>query len=299
LLSGPRAARELASKLKEIPKEAKMKCPRLALFACVSLLAMLFPLALAAQTNCDAGNGPLRSAPPQAISVQELVQKFAGQEEVFKDARNHYAYTQDVTVQTLDGDTVSGEFRETTDVLYDDQGRRVEKVTYAPQNTLKGISITKEDYDDFRNRLPFVLTTQDLGQYNISYVGQQHVDEIDAYVFDVAPKKVDKDGGPRFFQGRIWVDNRDFQIVKTCGKNVPDIHKKESENLTPKFVTYREQIDGQYWFPTYTRADDDLHFRSGDVRIREIVKYTNYKRFGVKTRIIYNGQPIKNGSEPK
>ena len=276
-----------------------MKSPRLALSACVSLLAVLFPLASAAQTNCDAGNGPLRSAPPQAISVQDLVQKFAGQEEVFKDARNHYAYTQDVTVQTLDGDTVSGEFRETTDVLYDDQGKRVEKVTYAPQSTLKGISITKEDYDDFRNRLPFVLTTQDLGQYNISYVGQQHVDEIDTYVFDVAPKKVDKNGGPRFFDGRIWVDNRDFQIVKTCGKNVPDIHKKDSENLTPKFVTYREQIDGQYWFPTYTRADDDLHFRSGDVRIREIVKYTNYKRFGVKTRIIYNGQPIKNGSEPK
>jgi hypothetical protein len=276
-----------------------MKCLRLAVSACVSLLAVLFPLALSAQTNCDAGNGPLRSAPPQAITVQDLVQKFAGREEVFKDARNHYAYTQDVTVQTLDGDTISGEFRETTDVLYDDQGRRVEKVTYAPQNTLKGISITKEDYDDFRNRLPFVLTTQDLGQYNISYVGQQHVDEIDTYVFDIAPKKVDKDGGPRFFQGRIWVDNRDFQIVKTCGKNVPDIHKKDSENLTPKFVTYREQIDGQYWFPTYTRADDDLHFRNGDVRIREIVKYTNYKRFGVKTRIIYNGQPIKNGSEPK
>jgi len=277
-----------------------MKCPRLALSACVSLLAMLFPLALAAQTNCDAGNGPLRSAPPQAISVPDLVQKFAGQEEVFKDARNHYAYTQDVTVQTLDGDTVSGEFRETTDVLYDDQGKRVEKVTYAPQNTLKGISITKEDYDDFRNRLPFVLTTQDLGQYNILYAGQQHVDEIDTYVFDIAPKKVDKDGGPRFFQGRIWVDNRDFQIVKTCGKNVPDIHKKDSENLTPKFVTYREQIDGQYWFPTYTRADDDLQFKSGPVHIREIVKYTNYKRFGVKTRIIYNGQPIKGGgSEPK
>ena len=92
-------------------------------------------------------------------------------------------------------------------------------------------------------------------------MGQQHVDEMDTYVFDIAPKKVDKNGGPRFFQGRIWVDNRDFQIVKTCGKNVPDIHKKDSENLTPKFVTYREQIDGQYWFPTYTSADDDLHFK--------------------------------------
>ena len=89
------------------------------------------------------------------------------------------------------------------------------------------------------------------------------------------------------------MDNRDFQIVKTCGKNVPDIHKKDKENLTPKFVTYREQVDGEYWFPTYTRADDVLHFKSGDVHIREILKYTKYKRFGVKTRIIYKGQPIK------
>jgi hypothetical protein len=94
----------------------------------------------------------------------------------------------------------------------------------------------------------------------------------------------------RYFQGRIWVDNQDFQIVKTCGKSVPDIRKKNNENLTPKFVTYREQIDGQYWFPTYTRADDVLHFTGNDVRIREIIKYTNYKRFGSKTKIIFKGE---------
>jgi hypothetical protein len=261
----------------------------------------LSPLVLTAQTNCEAGDGPLNSAPPQSISVQDLIQKFASQEAIFKEARNHYTYTQDVTVETVDGDSVDGTFKETTDVLYDDQGKRIENVTYAPMNTLKRVSLTKEDFDDFRNHLPFVLTTEDLPEYNIIYAGQQHVDELDTYVFDVAPKKVDKNGGPRFFQGRIWVDNRDFQIVKTCGKNVPDTHKKGQENLSPKFVTYREQVDGQYWFPTYTRADDILHFRDGggDVHIRETLKYTNYKRFGVKTRIIYNGQPIKNGSEPK
>jgi hypothetical protein len=265
---------------------------------CLLLFVCLLPLSLTAETNCEAGNGRLNPAQPQSISAQDMIQKFASKEGVFKDARNHYTYTQDITVQTLDGDTVSGEFRETTDVLYDDQGRRIEKVTYAPQNTLKGISITKEDYDDFRNRLPFVLTSQDLGEYNILYAGQQRVDELDTYVFDIAPKKVDKNGGPRFFQGRIWVDNQDFQIVKTCGKNVPDIHKKNNENLTPKFVTYREQVDGKYWFPTYTRADDVLHFSSGDVQIREIVKYTNYKRFGVKTRIIYGGE-VKSQEPPK
>jgi len=275
-----------------------MSCLRLTLYVCVVALACMLPASLAAQTNCEDGNGRLNSAPPQGISVPELVQKFAGKEAVFKDARNHYTYTQEVIVQTLDGNTVDGEFRETTDILYDDHGKRLEKVTYAPQNTLKRIGITKEDYDDFRNRLPFVLTTQDLGEYNILYAGKQTVDELNTYVFDIAPKKVEKDGGPRFFQGRIWIDDKDFQIVKTCGKNVPDIRKKNEENLTPKFVTYRQQVDGQYWFPTYTRADDVLHFSSGDVQIREIVKYTNYKRFGVKTRITYGGE-VKDGPPPK
>jgi hypothetical protein len=288
-----------------------MPHPRLTLPVCatnfvpkivaLTVCILLCPLASRAQTNCEAGDGPLNTTPPQSISVQDLIQKFAGQEAIFREARNHYTYTQEVTVETVDGDTVDGQFKETTDVLYDDQGKRIENVTYAPMNTLKRVGLTKEDFDDFRNHLPFVLTTEDLPQYNVIYAGRQHVDELDTYVFDVAPKKVDKGGGPRFFQGRIWVDNRDFQIVKTCGKNVPDIHKKGQENLSPKFVTYREQVDGQYWFPTYTRADDVLHFRdgAGDVHIRETLKYTRYKRFGVKTRIIYNGQPIKGGSEPK
>ncbi|HEV7551073.1 MAG TPA: hypothetical protein VGP65_05300, partial [Candidatus Angelobacter sp.] len=218
----------------------------------VAIVIILSAPTLKAQTNCEAGNGPLNTGQPQSISVQDLIQKFAGQEAIFKEARNHYTYTQEVTVETVDGDTVDGQFKETTDVLYDDQGKRVENVTYAPMNTLTRVILTKEDFDDFRNHLPFVLTTQDLPQYNIIYAGRQHVDELDTYVFDVAPKKVDKDGGPRFFQGLIWVDNRDFQIVKTCGKNVPDTHKKNQENLSPKFVTYREQVDGQYWFPTYT-----------------------------------------------
>jgi len=277
-----------------------MGAPRLPLRVCLASLLLLFllPLVARAQTNCEDGNGQLNPAEPRGISAQELIQKFAGKEAVFKDARNHYTYTQQIIVQTLDGSTVDGEYKLTEDVLYDDKGNRVEKVTYAPQSTLQRIQITKEDFDDFRNRLPFVLTSQDLGEYNILYVGQQRVDELQTYVFDVAPKKVEKNGGPRFFQGRIWVDNQDFQIVKTCGKNVPDIRKRNEENLTPKFVTYRQQVDGEYWFPTYTRADDVLHFSSGDVQIREIVKYTNYKRFGVHTKITYGGE-VKGGSEPK
>ncbi|HXB20760.1 MAG TPA: hypothetical protein VNV88_05215 [Candidatus Solibacter sp.] len=264
-------------------------------WAMLALFCLLLPASLYADTNCDDGSGPLNSAAPKGITPEEIIQKFAAKESVFREARNNYTYTQDITVQTLEGNTVDGEMRRVEDITYDDKGRRLEYVTFAPQPSLNRISMTKEDEDDFRNRLPFVLTTEDLPQYSVLYAGQQHVDEIDTYVFDLAPKQMEK--GKRYFQGRIWVDNHDFQIVKTCGRNVPDIHSKKAggENLTPKFVTYREQIDGQYWFPTYTRADDVLHFNTGDVHVREIIKYTHYKRFGSKTKITYEGQvPDKN-----
>ena len=152
--------------------------------------------------------------------------------------------------------------------------------------------MSPEDIDDIRHRLPFVLTSDEIPEYQILYVGQQQEDELHCYVFDIAPKEIV--GKKRYFQGRIWVDDRDFQIVKTYGKTVPDIRKKKGqENLFPKFTTWREQIDGKYWFPTYTKADDTLHFSSGDVRIREIVKYSDYKRFGSNVKITYEGQEVQ------
>jgi len=269
------------------------------------LLTLSLPMAIHAQTNCDEGAGPLSTEQPKGMSVQQVIEKFAAREAIFKQARDQYNYTQDISVQELDGSTVTGEFRLVQDVLYDDKGNRIENVKFAPQPSLRQIGLTREDYEDFRNKLPFVLTTEDIPKYNLLYVGAQKVDELDTYVFDLAPKTIEK--GQRYFQGRAWVDAKDLQVVKTCGKTVPETRadatsnkkkKNVDENLNPKFVTYREQIDGQYWFPTYTSADDILHFRTNDVHIREIIKYTNYKRFGSKIKIIYQGEVPKDQSAP-
>ncbi len=252
-------------------------------------------LVFGATAFADEGEGPLNAAQPTGITPEQIIQKFAAKEKVFKQARDNYTYRQSVKVETLDGDTVDGEYQLVTDILFDDKGRRIESVVFAPQPTLTRIGMTREDTDDIQNRLPFVLTSDELPEYNILYVGQQKEDELDTYVFDIAPKQIEKN--KRYFQGRIWVDNRDFQIVKTYGKNVPDIRKGSGENLFPKFTTYREQIDGQYWFPTYTYTDDTLHFKNQDVHIRQIVKYTNYKRFGSKSKIIYEGQELPPGQQ--
>jgi hypothetical protein len=250
----------------------------------------------------DQGEGALNPAKPVGITTDEIVQRFAAKEKEFKLAREHYTFRQSIKVQAMEGDTVKGEYQETFDVLTDDKGHRLENVVFAPQSSLEegGLSITKEDLDDLRNKLPFVLTSDEVGEYDILYVGQQQQDELHTFVFDIAPKSIDK--GKRYFQGRIWVDDHDFQIVKSNGKTVPDIRKKKGEeNLFPSFSTWREQIDGKYWFPTYTLADDTLHFSTQDIRIREILHYENYKRFGSSAKIIFDGREIENApksSEP-
>jgi len=252
-------------------------------------------LLLASAAFAQEGEGPLKTDQPQGITPQQIIEKFAAKEAEFKAARDFYTFRQDVKVQTLDGNTIKGEYHETFDVTYDDQRRRLEQVVFAPQSTLdqdpSGIMMSPEDLQDIRHLLPFVLTTEEIPEYDILYVGQQQEDELHCYVFDIAPKKIQNK--KRYFQGRIWVDDKDLQVVKTSGKTVPDIRKKDNENLFPKFTTWREQVDGKYWFPAYTLADDTLHFKLNDVHIREIVKYTDYKRFGTQTTITYEGKEVE------
>lgn len=228
--------------------------------------------------------------------VEQIIRRFAEREKEFRAARANYSYHQVVKVQTLteDGD-ITGTYQMESDIIFTPSGDRIERVTYAPLSTLRGISLSPEDERDLRSVQPFVLTSDDLHKYNVEYMGRQKVDELDTFVFMVGPKRIEK--GERYFQGQIWVDDLDLQIVKTYGKAVPDIRGgKGGENLFPRFETYREQIDGRFWFPTWTGADDTLYFSSGSQRIRMLVRYENYKQFGSDVTITF-GDEVP-GDEP-
>jgi hypothetical protein len=229
------------------------------------------------------------STEPPSVPVDQIIQHFAEREEEFKRERDNYTYTQSFVVQTIDSSgQPDGEYRMTSDIVFSTTGKRYDKVTYAPPSTLQRISLSEQDFADLKNVQPFVLTTNELPKYDITYVGRQRVDELTTYVFEVKPKKIEKN--QRYFQGRIWVDDKDLEIVKTYGKAVPDIQKRDEENFFPRFETYRENIEGHYWFPTYTHADDVLHFSTGDIRIRMTVRYKDYKRFRVTSRILLPGE---------
>ena len=260
---------------------------RASLAMCILLIASS---GLGAQQSrpSDQSTSSISSESP-SVPVDQIIQHFAAREGEFKRERDNYTYTQTFVVQTIDSSgQPDGEYRMTSDIVFSPTGKRYDKVTYAPPSTLQRVSLSEQDFADLQNVQPFVLTTNELPKYDITYVGRQRVDELSTYVFEVKPKKIEKN--QRYFQGRIWVDDKDLEIVKTYGKAVPDILKRNEENFFPRFETYRENIEGHYWFPTYTHADDILHFSSGDIRIRMTVRYKDYKRFRVTSRILLPGE---------
>ncbi len=265
--------------------------------------ALLFVLIAPTLALAQATDAPMRSDPPKGISIPDVIRAFAQKEGEFAKAREQYTYRQSVKVQTMDDDRVDGEYQQVTDINFDSQGRRLEQVIYAPQNTITRVSMTTEDFNMIRNIIPFVVTPETMVDYTITYVGQQKVDELDTYVFDINPKQLLK--GKLYFDGRVWVDQQDLQVVMSSGKNVFDAKNKhkEDDQQFPRFTTWREQIDGHFWFPTYCRADDLLHFPGGkhqmaqDVHIREIIKFTNYKRFGTAVKITYDGSEVMKGEK--
>jgi hypothetical protein len=279
--------------------------PLAAIAITLAIFCLVKPLSLRAvgQESSIAGFGKLDPSPPTGITTDEIIKKFGEREAAFAQARENYTFRQSVKVDTIDDDTgkVDGEYQQVTDITFSKDGKREEHVVFAPQNTLERVMMSPTDFDEIEHRLPFILTTDDLPHYDVTYLGRQRVDEIDTYVFQAGPKFIEKNH--HYFQGKVWVDQRDLQIVLINGKTVPQDTRPGHEDLQPPFTTYYEQVDGKYWFPTYTKAEGVLHFQaqkgalSDDVHMRSIVKFTDYKQFRATSRIVFEGQDITNNKD--
>ena len=232
------------------------------------------------------------------LPPEEIIKRFAAKEAEFAKARESYTYRQTVKIQELSPSGTPGGVHEmVSDIIFSPEGKRTERVVRAPVSTLQNILLTPEDEQDLRDVQPFVLTTNEIPQYYIRYLGHEQLDEIPCYSFAVKPKKMEP--GKRYFEGVVWVDDKDLQIVKSYGRGV-GLLKKNSDNQFPKFETYRQQIDNKYWFPTYTIANDTLNFQAGPQRIRMTVKYEDYKQFKSDVNIKYGDveEPVKPQTPP-
>jgi len=253
----------------------------------VVLLAFLIPVGF--------GDGLIPAESPQRnrVDPQEIIEAFAAKEAEFFEAWKQYTYRQVAVIQVLEKngyETKDERMLLVSEIVFDDAGNREVRILER-RGYLTSVGWTPEDEEVINNIQPFALTAKELPLYNVKYEGRERVDELETYVFSVKPRSTK--GDRLYFEGRIWVDEEDLQIVRTFGKAVP----QERNNQFPKFETLRQIVDDKYWFPAWTHADEVLDFgRNNRVRIEETVTYEDYKRFGAKTTIDFlpPKQPPKN-----
>lgn len=217
--------------------------------------------------------------------ISRIVKAFSDNEFEFRQALGIYAFNRDAKVQTIGlGGQITGTYIRNSYLTFKDDGSRFERILYSPISTLKEISVSPEDIEDLGGINPFAIEPKHVREYNFTFVGKEKIDELDLYVFDVTPKVIPdwKKSSLRLFSGRIWVDDQDLMIVKSKGKAVP-----EGKQRFPIIETWRESVDGKYWFPSFSMSDDELVFDSGQVvKIRVRVKYANYRVGRSEVRIL-------------
>ena len=223
---------------------------------------------------------PAQKSEKKELTPDEIIRAFAAKETEFYEAWKEYTYHQvaEVRVVSVNGIPKREKMTIISDVIFKDNGVREVQVKRRAGD-LQSVIFTLQDEEVINNIQPFALTEKELTLYDLKYEGRQTVDELSCYVFSVKPKSVK--GGRMYFEGKIWVDDRDLQVVRTVGKPVPQ--KKNSQ--FPDFETIRQVIDDKYWFPVWTHADSDLRFPNQTVRIEETISYENYKHFGSKATI--------------
>jgi hypothetical protein len=221
---------------------------------------------------------------PSQDAPADLARRIAHRETETEHARNEYTYRQTVVFSEVDEHGMPGGlYSEVRDIVFSPGHERTERVVGQPSLTLKRLIMTPEDFADMRNLQPFVITEDQLWNYETKFRGDETMDGVDCWVLRVRPRQILD--GQRLFDGMLWADKRDYSVVRLEGQAVPQIHTTKQENLFPRFTTLRQAIDGKHRFPVFTYADDTLPFRNGVQRVRMTIRYTQYRRFGVDSVI--------------
>jgi hypothetical protein len=250
-------------------------------------LALLLALAASAARAQDNNQGPMAPPPkfevhrmpsvphpgPPPIPEREIIQKFAQNEDAAKKAYDAYNFTETIRIEELVDS--GGKFTAVGESYIKPDGQRYWRVSKPLQSTLKLTAYTLEDVRPVISLPAFFLTSDQIANYDFLYAGQQKLDELNTYIFQVKPKTLKR--MQRLFEGVIYVDDHDLAIVETYGKWVSEIAGNGSDLPFSMFETYRENFQDKYWLPTYTSSDDYTGSGDAELHLRLVVRETDFK----------------------
>jgi hypothetical protein len=257
--------------------------------------ALLMLLAAGRLPGQETGAGPLTAPPPEhdvkrvvgvpepeappSLPPAQIIKGFTQKEDVYVAARPQYSYRKTIRIQEFGPDgQPSGEYQATYEAGRTSDGKIYEKAISSPQSTLEYLQFEPDDVQRMFRAPEYPLTTSQLPKYVLQYLGTETVDEVECYIFQVHPKTLDRQHP--YFDGVIWVDQKHLEVVKTYGKWVTDLGEYRPSSLPfSMFETYRENVDGRYWFPNYSRSEDVVKLKIRNVPVRVTVKWSNFKPF--------------------
>lgn len=257
-------------------------------FELLALLALGIGIPVRAQ-NQQGDQGPM--APPPKFEVKritveprpgpppapepEMLQRMAANEDTMKKEYNSYNFTQTVRIEELDNP--AGKFTVTGEVYAKPNGERFFKVEKPAESDLKQTHFTLADVRTIASFPLFNLTSDELPHYNFKYAGQEKLDEINTYIFQVKPKLLSRTHW--YFEGVVWLEDRDFAIVKSYGRFVSEIEGNGTKLPFTYFETFRENFQEKFWLPTYTRSDEEIPQGEGNrLRLHLVIRDTNFQR---------------------
>lgn len=215
-----------------------------------------------------------------------LLKKVIARETETAKAQADYTYQQTVVVEEYGPrGAKTGEYSETRDVVFSPSRERTERFVGKPRNELIRLKLTEEDFRDIREVQPFLLTADQAFIYETKFRGEETVLGVDCWVLGIRPRQILQ--GQRLFDGLLWVDKRDYSIIRSEGEAVPQIRTMTAENLFPRFTTVRARMEGGFWFPRETSGDDTLEFKTGPQRMRLTIRYGQYRKFGAESTVTF------------
>lgn len=216
-----------------------------------------------------------------------LARRVAERETETRQVQGNYTYRQTVTIDELDKTGFkAGGYQEVRDIIFSPTQERSEKMIGKPFDSLSHLKLTEQDFRDIREIQPFLMTKDQAFMYETTFRGEEPMDGVDCYILQIRPRQILD--GQRLFDGMLWVSKADYSIIRSEGQAVPQIRTLKNENLFPHFTTLRQKVDGGFWFPVTTYADDTLDFRTGPQRIRLVIQYSDYKKFGAESKVTFD-----------
>jgi hypothetical protein len=233
------------------------------------------------------------AAAPPSMPPALIVKAFAEKEDQYQQARIRYGYKKTIKLTEFGKDgQPSGEYQVVMVAMMDSDGKVYEKTVQKTQSSLQFIDLEPGQLSALTRIPAYPVTTSQLAKYELRFVGDEKVDEIDCYIFEAKPKFLER--GKALFQGIVWVDKQYLEVVKTYGKWVNDLGDVRVEQLPfVNFETYRDNVEGKYWFPNYSRSDDYLHLKDDTIPVRLVIKWTDIKPLQP------NPAPVPNETKPQ